>query len=71
MVGISGARILIIFPKPPLHRQTKAAFQREIEEYRVLSEQVMQLTNTPKAWRKFERQWIDRSAANNCNRDSR
>jgi hypothetical protein len=46
MVGISGARILIIFPKPPLHRQTKAAFQREIEEYRVLSEQVMQLTNT-------------------------
>jgi hypothetical protein len=37
---------LIIFPKPPLHRQTKAAFQREIEEYRVLSEQVMQLTNT-------------------------
>ena len=45
MVGISGARILIIFPKPPLHRQTKAAFQREIEEYRVLSEQVMQLTN--------------------------
>ena len=46
MVGISGARILIIFPKPLLHRQTKAAFQREIEEYRVLSEQVMQLTNT-------------------------
>ena len=46
MVGISGARILIIFPKPPLHRQTKAAFQREIEEYRVLSEHVMQLTNT-------------------------
>jgi len=46
MVGISGPRILIIFPKPPLHRQTKAAFQREIEEYRVLSEQVMQLTNT-------------------------
>jgi hypothetical protein len=46
MVGISGARILIIFPKPPLHRQTKAAFQREIEEYRVLSEQVTQLTNT-------------------------
>jgi len=46
MVGISGARILIIFPKPPLHRQTKAAFQREIEEYRVLSEQVMQQTNT-------------------------
>ena len=45
MVGISGARILIIF-QPPLHRQTKAAFQREIEEYRVLSEQVMQLTNT-------------------------
>jgi hypothetical protein len=46
MVGISGARILIIFPKPPLHRQTKAAFQREIEEYRVLSEQVTRLTNT-------------------------
>ena len=46
MVGISGARILIIFPKPPLHRQTKAAFQREIEEYRVLSEQVSRLTNT-------------------------
>jgi hypothetical protein len=62
MVGISGARILIIFPKPPLHRQTKAAFQREIEEYGVLSEQVTRLTNTISE---------GRSAANNRNRDSR
>ena len=44
MVGISGARILIIFPKPPLHRQTKAAFQREIEEYRVMSQHVIEFT---------------------------
>jgi hypothetical protein len=60
MVGISGARILIIFPKPPLHRQTKAAFQREIEEYRVLSEQVMQLTNTISEGVKKIRASVDR-----------
>ena len=33
--------------------------QHEIEEYAALSQQVMQLTKTiPKAWRKFDHQWI-------------